>query len=265
MNEISLLKWGFTLVKLLISWMLDSKLRKFKKFVGFHWLDTRKIKVIVAETYPATNTDGTTCQGIRATGEGQVYALFYILPWLVKVYGKDNIELDFSGNLYSLSKDEYEAEREKYKLVILGGPINNNWARAVMEFEQPQFTYRYMCSDDLLPEKDPHLLIDKSLGHSINKQENSSDYGLIVQVMSLSPHKGFDILLLSGNTTRGTAAAAKAVTSPAILEKIISKIDLESNGLHFTKGGCFYIKAQGANIKEIRLDALNSKYGNLKL
>ena len=70
-------------MKLITTWCLSANVRRFKRFINFHWRDGRKIKIFIAETYAAVpNHDGTSCSGIRATGDGQVCALFYILPWL---------------------------------------------------------------------------------------------------------------------------------------------------------------------------------------
>jgi hypothetical protein len=229
-------------------------------------MDKRKIRVIVAETYASTNNDvNTTCEGIRATGEGQVYGLFHLLPWLDRAYGIEKLELIFASKFTSeseISKEDYEEARTKFRLIIIGGPINNNWAHAAMKFESPQFTYRCMLPKEWSAERDPHVLIDKALGHSINRQEPGSDYGLIVQANS-SDGNGFDVLLLSGNTTKGTAAAAQAVSSPSTLKQIISKIEHDSPKPHFATGGCFYIKARGRNVGDLALDITNSKYGSL--
>lgn len=263
MSDIVIIKWIYTLVKLTITWVFSAGSRRFKRFVNFKWLDKRRIKIIVAETYAPTGSNiDTTCEGIRATGEGQLFGLFYLLPHLANAYGIENIELSFADKSSELTRDDYELERKKYKLVILGGPINNNYACAVMKYESPQFTYRCMLPNDCTQEKDFHVLIDRALGHSINRQESGTDYGLIVQVLS-PVHKGFDVLLLSGNTTKGTAAAALAVSSPEILKQIISRIEHDSQKHHNTTGGCFYIKVQGRTIGDLELDIKNSKYGKL--
>lgn len=260
-------------IRFIANRVLSANLRRFEHFANFRrldmrkpfpWIDDRKIRIIVAETYPKSEVhDGTKCEGIRATGEGQVFCLFHLLPLLASAYGPENLELVFAARSSKISRDEYLKTRTQRRLVILGGPIHNNWARALHEFELPQLNFG-ATEINAHGETDPHFLHDRNEPGVAFKPDTEADYALVVQLPSVNK-KGFDVLYLSGSTTKGTAAAAKAVATPATLKEIVSKIEHDASGEHRLTGGCFKLRTWGASADDQELDMGSFKYGQLKV
>jgi hypothetical protein len=249
--------------------LIPTNQTRFARFLNFRaldfarpfpWLDDRKILILVAETVPESDcNDETTCQAIRATGEGQVFALFHLLPWLSRLVGETNLELQFARKRENITRNEYDRIRSKYRLVILGGPINNNWARAVHEFELPRFNFGATTANNHV---DPHCLTDKCHTNVCYTPEPDCDYALIVQVPTKAGN-GFDVLYLSGSTTKGTAAAAKAVATPRTLKFIAARMK-SCSSKYYREGGCFYLKALGPDVLNQDVDLETGVFGALK-
>jgi hypothetical protein len=195
------------------------ELKRFEDVINFDIRDHRKISIVVAETVaPEDISSSTTNKGIRASGEGQVYALFDLMPLLGRVFGYEKLEIEFANKKNSLTKEQFDAKTENTRMIILGGPLHNNWAEAAMKYYQPQYMYGCLLNNKQDTTKyDPNTLYD---GDTAFIHGKDIDFGLLIPIKE--DHNNFNrCFVLTGNTTKGTHAAARCLKDKKTLDQII--------------------------------------------
>lgn len=211
------------------------ELGRFKSFVNFN--PTKPIKIIVADTFPVNSDEPrVTPDRIRGTGEGQIVAIFSLLPWLARTYGPEKLRLHFAKRSAPVDEISYDHVRKTANLLILGGPITNNWAAAVENFASPQFQYG--------TEDDPHTLVDIST-NGRRTHGRTHDYGLITQVPEIEDrggHRYSGIMVLSGNSTRGTAGISQALARADQLRQLVATLQPRGALNLGRQGGCYCVK-----------------------
>lgn len=213
------------------------ELRRFENVINFDVRDRNKITIVVAETIaPEDNTSPTSNKGIRATGEGQVYALFDLMPMLGRVFGYENLEIKFADKKNILSKAQFDAKTENTRMIILGGPLHNNWAEAAMKYYQPQYKYGCLLNQEQNTTKyDPNTLYDDS---SMFIHDKDVDFGLLIPIKD-NNNRFNKCFVLAGNTTKGTHAAARCLKDKNTLDQIIYNYKTKN-----TRELCFCVRSE---------------------